>query len=218
MFPCKMAWSLFRQGLFQFLTLFQCLYQLVWLFHENWVARARNVHWLKNQKHFFFYIGAFLARDRSGLWQKKHFKKAPFQGNKSTFLAKKKAPISQTKSTFGAGKKHLVNMILLTKSNKKVLTINPFPTRPFLSISLSSSISFAIKWVIIVNIPLYCTWWLLITLERHMECLTMSITHRGCYICNQLCLFKKLLFFIRMGTIYKWPYFGWILIPDDINV
>ena len=48
--------------------------------------------------------------------QKKHFKKAPFQGKKSTFLAKK-VPISQTKSTFGAEKKHLVNIILLTKSN-----------------------------------------------------------------------------------------------------
>ena len=54
--------------------------------------------------------------------KKKHLKKAPFQGKKSTFLAKK-APISQTKSTFGAEKKHLVNITLLTKSNKKVLTI-----------------------------------------------------------------------------------------------
>ena len=35
--------------------------------------------------------------------KKKHFKKTPFQGKKSTFLAKK-APILHTKSTFGAEK------------------------------------------------------------------------------------------------------------------
>ena len=35
--------------------------------------------------------------------KKKHLKNAPFQGKKSTFLAKK-APISQTKSPFGAEK------------------------------------------------------------------------------------------------------------------
>ena len=36
--------------------------------------------------------------------KKKHLKKAPFQGKKSTFLAKI-APISQTKNTFGAEEK-----------------------------------------------------------------------------------------------------------------
>ena len=48
--------------------------------------------------------------------KKKHLKKTPFQGKKSTFLANK-AHILQTKSNFGAEKKHLVNIILLTKSN-----------------------------------------------------------------------------------------------------
>ena len=124
-----------------------------------------------------------------GKKKKKHLKKAPFQGKKHIFS--KKSTHFTNKKYFWSRKKHLVNIILLTKSNKKVLTINPFPARPFLSISLSS-ICFAIKWFVIVNIPLYCTWRLLITLERHMECLTMSITHRGCYICNQLGLFKKL--------------------------
>ena len=64
------------------------------------------------------------CRDHSGLWQKKkHLKKSTLPGKKSTFLAKK-APILQTKSTFGAEKKHLVNIILLTKSNKEVSTHN----------------------------------------------------------------------------------------------
>ena len=57
--------------------------------------------------------------------KKKHFKKAPFQGKKSTFLAKK-APILQKKKHFWSRKKHVVNIILLTKSNKKVLTIKLF--------------------------------------------------------------------------------------------
>ena len=51
-----------------------------------------------------------------GKKKKKHLKKSTLPRKKNTFLAKK-APISQTKSTFGAEKKHLVNIILLTKSN-----------------------------------------------------------------------------------------------------
>ena len=54
--------------------------------------------------------------------KEKALKKSTLPRKKSTFLANK-APISQTKSTSGAEKKHLVNIILLTKSNKKVLTI-----------------------------------------------------------------------------------------------
>ena len=70
-------------------------------------------------KEFLTRINFHKCRDRSGLWGKK----APFKGKiKSTFLAKKK----KKKSTFGAEKKHLVNIILLTKSNKKVLTIKLF--------------------------------------------------------------------------------------------
>ena len=65
---------------------------------------------------------SFLSGHNSGLWQKKALKKHPRK--KSTFLAKK-ALISHTKSTFGADKKHLVNITLLTKSNKKVLTLGP---------------------------------------------------------------------------------------------
>ena len=82
-----------------------------------------------NDSHFgiFFHVLSCLHRqlqklyqeyrDHSGLWQKKHLTKVPFQGRKSTFLAKKH---------FQSRKKHLVNIILLTKSNRKVLTIKLF--------------------------------------------------------------------------------------------
>ena len=93
----------------------------VLIYNQNcthmWMQRITHNHvWIMNTDTHI--------RDRSGLWQKKALKKVPFQGKKSTFLAKK-TPISQKKH-FWSRKKQLVNIILLTKSNKKVLTIKLF--------------------------------------------------------------------------------------------
>ena len=67
-------------------------------------------------------IGVLLTlndyRDRSGLWQKKALKKK-HPSKKKKYIFSKKAPILQTKSTFGT-EKNSVNIVLLTKSNKKV--------------------------------------------------------------------------------------------------
>ena len=60
-------------------------------------------------------------RDRSGLWQKKKYlKKAPFQGKKSTFLAKK-APISlkKKKEHFWSRKKALSKHYFINKKQRE---------------------------------------------------------------------------------------------------
>ena len=60
-----------------------------------------------------------INRDRSGLWQKKHLKKAPFHGKKSTFLGKKKeAPISQKKH-FWSRKKALSKHYFINKKQQE---------------------------------------------------------------------------------------------------
>ena len=57
--------------------------------------------------------------------KKKHLKKAPKE-KKHIFSKKKKKKHPFHKKHFWSRKKHLVNIILLTKSNKKVLAIKLF--------------------------------------------------------------------------------------------
>ena len=66
-----------------------------------------------------FLIYNMIAFGNSGIvvdFGKKSTLKKHLSKEKKAFLANK-APILQTKSSFGAEKKHLVNIILLTKSN-----------------------------------------------------------------------------------------------------